>query len=151
MTVVKIQGSSLEEVYGTDVFSKPKRKKQGKRGDTTRDSTIHPNQHPNGIDDIFDYYESSNNEFEQTQSLQELQGTHPEYQRLSTHMPAVEADVLEHYSVQSNPRTHKDMLHKEEERENRYIDLGLYLFSGVFLIFIMEQFVNIGMALKSTV
>ena len=37
---------------------------------------------------------------------------------------------------------------KNELEENKYLDLSLYVISGILLIFILDQFVNIGWKLK---
>lgn len=149
MTVVKIQGSNLDEVYGTDAFSKPKRRKHIKRTNVSHDPSFErTHQQPTGIDDIFDYYDGSSHDQEISSSP--TSPSSPRSRQTPSPRPThtqIADDVVEHYATHVQ-KPHKDLLHAAEERENRYIDLGLYLLSGVFLIFILEQFVNIGMALK---
>ena len=44
---------------------------------------------------------------------------------------------------------YKEHFTNTSDREKQYLDLALYVFSGIVLIFVMEQFIQIGINLRS--
>jgi hypothetical protein len=143
MTVINIQGSSLDEIWG--VYDSPP---TGSSSSAKKRKSKRNNCKVWRLDDIVDTYNS--------QSPYELY-ERPKYSR--TQFPLHETDGGDEpreepeKEVHVEPSTHSIKEHytellNESKKEKLYIDLSLYVFSGVVLIFILEQFINIGMMLK---
>jgi hypothetical protein len=145
MTVMNLTGSDLNEVWGNEYHSKNKKKRNAKKEEAEV-------KKPNDLDDIMDYYHPS------------IFGSYQKSRYSRTQQPLPETDAEEredenkYINIRRNeehyvptPETTispKTLLMLQEERERQYLDLGMYIFSGVALIFILEQFINLGVALK---
>jgi hypothetical protein len=155
MTVTSVIGSSLEDVWGTD-FSNSKKKKKSKRTTTDTSSCDVYTKNPTQFDDIMDVY--SYTEDEPYNKIK--------YSRTQRHLSDTDAedrDADDEHIIIANPNTNPNSnnkkqkekkelfseLHKEEIKEKQYLDLSMYIFSGVALIFILEQFISIGIVLGS--
>jgi hypothetical protein len=161
MTVVTVIGSSLEDVWGQD-FSK-KKKRSRRNGEPSCDTY---SKTPTQFDDIMDVYSYNDNEpynktkFSRTQK--HLSDTDAEDRVLEDHIVSV--DSKDPYTKSktkeffSDPESINEFLVKNRDKllqyhnlgdnkEKQYLDLSMYIFSGIALIFILEQFVSIGIAL----
>jgi hypothetical protein len=143
MTVSKVVGSSLDEVWGNyDVAP------------SSKNSVPRPKKHK--VDNIMDnYYEKS--KWSRTQQPQsdadQSDGPRDELDRYVS-LKNRSGENTEHYM--ENPRGDAAVLVEptkeirgDVDRESMYLDLSLYVFSGIILIFIMEQFINIGVSLRT--
>ena len=69
--------------------------------------------------------------------------TQPQAQSQSQQPMQQQPQQNEHYTEP------KHLMMLNDDREKRYLDLSMYVFSGVALIFILEQFIHLGLLLKS--
>lgn len=140
MTVSKVVGSSLDEVWGNyDVAP------------SSKNSVPRPKKHK--VDNIMDnYYEKS--KWSRTQQPQsdadQSDGLRDDLDRYVS-LKNRSGENTEHYvdtqdAVFVQP---KKEIRGDADRESMYLDLSLYVFSGIILIFIMEQFINIGVSLRT--
>lgn len=152
MTVISISGSSLDEVWG-ETTSKPK----NKRKSTKQPSDPVCEKKSSNYDDIMDYYHPSihgiyeKSRYSRTQKKLTDTDADDRYDE-NVNVSGADEDLSqklppkfrEHYSDinYQSPTT-------DHEREKQYLDLSMYIFSGIALIFILEQFVSLGMALAS--
>lgn len=147
MTVIGTSYSFLEEVWGEH---QPKVKKERKNKSKSRRVIPEDDGVDSKYDDIMDTYGSHYGHYDKSEFSRTL---HP--------LPYTEAsdreEDLEGYTDKD------DILEKDKEKlakliemfdskhvvdkEKRYLDFGLYMFSGVALIFMMEQFLKIGITL----
>jgi hypothetical protein len=159
MTVISVFGSSLDEVWG-DVPGKQKSKKKSSK--RTPSDQLCERSPSTQYDEIMDYYHPS------------LAGIYEKSRYSRTQHPLTETDAEERYDENkyissSDPDVSKKLppqareyyvnaptasiMHVtgklNEDREKQYLDLSMYIFSGIALIFILEQFVSIGMALAN--
>jgi hypothetical protein len=132
MTVTSTSYSLLEEVWG-EPFDKPiKKKKTVKFCDERQSKRVQK------FDDIMDtYYPNSSNTYEEYNKS--------EFTRPNTREPR-EVHVENYAEPSTSERTVG--IKSMEDKEKQYLDMGMYVFSGVALIFIMEQFIQIGMKMK---
>lgn len=138
MTVINIQGSSLDEIWG--VYDQPPNANGKKRKQKRNNCKVWR------LDDIVDTYQSQfpyesyeRPKYSRTQfPLPDTDGGDEPREEPEKHVEVPMTSIKEHYSELLN----------EKNKEKLYIDLSLYVFSGVMLIFILEQFINIGMMLK---
>jgi hypothetical protein len=157
MTVMSLTGSSLEDVWGPAATAKQRRKRRS--ADNERECEVLAQNA--GFDDIMDNYYSPS-----------IYGQHEKarFSRTQKPLPDTDADSIGEREpseifvdaskvspLPQPPRLKEDftdgsareLARLQYEREQRYMDLGMYVFSGVALIFILEQFINLGVALKA--
>jgi hypothetical protein len=158
MAVGNLVGCDISEAYG-DSFDK-KKKKSGKKTGGKCDSM---KKNPVHVDDIMnDYYHPSiygiYEKSRYSRNQHPLQDTDSEdrdadddkYVEIGEGVKEPTKNSQEHYSDSAATKlSPKTLLMIHEEREKRYLDLSMYVFSGVALIFILEQFINLGVALKA--
>lgn len=156
MTVTSTNYSLIEEAWA-DAFEQPPssmdrpHKKKKKVRDPLCES--YAKRQPAKYDDIMDTYGGA--QYEQYNKLKYSRGH-------GNREPSMEMDVetyeeqndmseeeyhLRHMPVQAR-RKYMQRHAYLDDREKRYLDLGVYVFSGVALIFIMEQFIQIGLRMK---
>lgn len=144
-------GAPLEEVWGSDLETHPKR-------DAKRRSTKAPQQGNDPLfcdlssatkklDDIMNYFESSPQHYDKNPTSRS-QDTLP----MTDGEPRGEANVYpKGDAVFDMPKDRKVFIEKFDEqksREKQYLDFALYVFSGIVLIFVLEQFIQIGINLQ---
>lgn len=145
MTVISISGSSLEEVWG-EQQTKPKTKKKSSK--SSNDSMC---KKPTNYDDIMDYYHPSiHGIYEKSRYSRRDDDKEKRYDE-DVYVSAVEDEDIsqklpprlrEYYTERSGMQPHNVI-----DKEKQYLDLSMFVFSGIALIFILEQFVSIGMAI----
>jgi len=146
MTVVNIVGSSLDEIWGSYDLQKSKKKTNRKNREMCKPKNDERGKRDE-YDDIMGYssydwhdkarYSRTHHPLEDTDA--EEREDVDKYITIPSSVDSPDAKIVkEHYSS-----GHTD------DRERIYLDLSMYVFSGIALIFILEQFVTIGMALKS--
>jgi hypothetical protein len=144
MTVTSIIGSSLDDVWGTE-FNKKKRKSK-----KTSDPFC---KIPSRYDDIMDVYYPNEENYEKFDKTNYSRTMHPQEdtdaeERVTKDTHIKVKPPKETFSeLKSYFEKHKLKLVPKDEKEKQYMDLALYIFSGIVLIFILEQFVNIGIVL----
>ena len=157
MTVMNLNPSDLSEAYG-ESFTKSSKKKKSKRSgcDATRkkpaqfDDIISDFYHPS-LHGIYEKSRYSRNQHALPMTDSSDREEDDKYVNFDEddHDTSIKPQ-LENYQertpVQNNLPSKLLSIH--DEREKRYIDLSMYIFSGIALIFIMEQFINLGVALK---
>ena len=138
MTVSKVVGSSLDEVWGTYDIAPSSSQKQKKK-----------KQSMPKVDNIMDnYYDKT--KWSRTQlPLDDTDDSDAPRESIDKYIQLMNRseEAREHYE-QEKINTSSNNGSTSDDREAMYLDLALYVFSGIILIFIMEQFINIGMALK---
>lgn len=142
MTVSNTTYSYLEEAWG-ETFEKTKKSKSKKR-DATCDTFA---KSMAKFDDIMDVYATppSSEYYDKT-----------EFSRTQRHLPDTDAEDREtevktlrpNMSSKQDYRDHFEELPTRTTDDKLHLDFGMYLFSGVILIFIMEQFVQIGLNMR---
>ena len=154
LTVTNITGSELSEVWG-DAFTKPKKK----RGDNVCQSLV---KKPPPFDDIMNdfYHPSIQGTYEKSRDSRNqnaLPGTDTDEEREegdkfvevgSSNATPTPTDAT-NTAAKENFTEPKYLMMLNDDREKRYLDLSMYVFSGVALIFILEQFIHLGLLLKS--
>lgn len=162
MTVVNLTGCDLQDAWG-DSYSKPKKKKGSRNATDSCDSS---GKKPKNFDDIMNYYHPSifgvyeKSRYSRTQ--EPLPDTDGEEREVEDRFVSIGDTSSDSYEIVTKNEKHdpsgskehftgypKSLLLLQEEREKRYMDLAMYVFSGIALIFIMEQFINLGVALKT--
>ena len=69
----------------------------------------------------------------------------------SSSMPSAHLESAQPVHPAQQPYAHPPCQHGfEEASERQYLNFAMYVFSGVCLIFVMEQFVQIGMAMRGS-
>ena len=150
MTVGNLVGCDITEAYG-DAFNKKKKKSGKKYNEDKRENT---KKNPVNVDDIMnDYYHPSIYGVYEKSRYSRTQHPLPETDsedRDADDDIYVEIGTQENYSEKvKNVDSSKTLLMLQEQREKQYMDLSMYVFSGIALIFILEQFINLGVAMKS--
>jgi hypothetical protein len=166
MTVTPVIGSSLEDVWGQDFTKKKKRSKR--TGEPSCDTY---SKTPTQFDDIMDVYSYNENEpynktkFSRTQK--HLVDTDAEDRELEDHVVNVDSkdptsyikgktkefynnyESINEFLVKNRDKLlqHHNSISNINNKEKQYLDLSMYIFSGIALIFILEQFISIGIAL----
>lgn len=145
MTVMKVVGSSLDEVWGMYDSAPSSSQKQKKK-----------KQNMPKVDNIMDnYYDKTKWSrtqlpLDETDSIDAPRESVDKYIQL-TNRSGHEVS-REHYESEKYNENHTEkgntVSMKDDQTESMYVDLALYTFSGIILIFIMEQFINIGIALR---
>jgi hypothetical protein len=151
MTVLKVVGSSLDDVWGQDVIKKKKRPTK-RNSDPLCDMY---SDNPTRFDDIMNVYHPASNETYDKANYSRTQN-----HLLDTDADDRESDIRE--LTVGSEKTGKnttekfsqnsallDVIKRHGDKEKQYIDLAMYVFSGIALIFILEQFVSIGIALSN--
>jgi hypothetical protein len=148
MTVVNTNYSYLEEAWPE--LDKPKKTKTKKREQKEAQCDSFAKSMAK-FDDIMDVYAQPPNSeyynkipFSRTQD--HLPETDAEDRESVRHVqiPKVPKEVLDHYYEE--PQIPKEIFVQSDDKI--HLDFGMYLFSGVLLIFIMEQFVQIGLNMR---
>lgn len=143
MTVFSISGSSLDEVWG-DAFHKKQKK-------TKTPPSRKPFEDPfctvdkKRIDDIMDSYTTDVFDSYDKSRFSRSQKPPDEEDNEEKRYPAEK-----NFTIPSplKPSGHVLVENFDENREKMYLDLTMYVFSGIALIFILEQFITLGMHLK---
>jgi hypothetical protein len=154
MTVVNIIGSNLEDVWGPDVTSSSKKKKKSRKD---REATCNTyTRSPAYYDDIMDVYwpteEEPYNKSKYSRTQHPLSDTDAEERETEVHNVKVQQNFeKEHFTeLKDYIERNKDKFGSLfDDKEKQYLDMAMYVFSGIALIFILEQFVSIGMVLGS--
>lgn len=143
-------GAPLEEVWGNDLETHPaklnRRDKKKKQDGTLCDLY----EATKKLDDIMNYFENTPETYDKnptSRTQQKLPNTDAE--------PRGEAEVYpkkaEVYPLPKDQKVFVEGFDEQRSREKQYLDFALYVFSGIVLIFIMEQFINIGIHLQQKV
>lgn len=156
MTVFNIIGSNLEDVWGQD-YTNTKKKKKSKRSSDAMCTKF---------DNIMDVYQPENeiyneqyNKSRYSRSQRHLSDTDAEDRETEEHDIVVGSsnkynleDKNEKFSEFNEflKNKHHQMLPRED-KEKQYLDMSMYIFSGIAMIFIMEQFISIGIAIGSNI
>jgi hypothetical protein len=139
-------GASLEEVWGVNMdlplgsVTKPAAKKQR----PTDDEACQIYASAKKIDDIINYVQSKGESYEKTPTSR-------------SQMPLPETDGADRgqgeiiaKNIVDLPAERRMIFEgfQNQNRERDYLDFALYVFSGVVLIFVLEQFIQIGINLQ---
>jgi hypothetical protein len=138
MTVSKVVGSSLDEVWGA-YDSAPITQKKKKKQPMPKVDNI--------MDNYYDKTKWSRTQF----PLDETDDSDAPRESVDKYVKLISRNegLREHYDESHTPKiSNNHVAPTNDDKEAMYLDLALYVFSGIILIFIMEQFINIGMALK---
>ena len=177
MTVTTITGSELSEVWG-DAFNKSKKRRGGGRGGADCDSLVKKPPPFDDIMNDF-YHPSIHGIYEKSRFARDQHAladtdadgprededkfvsVGPSPQRPEEEQRVAPANAYANRLQDAARRTQqqtqqyehytepKHLMMLDDDREKRYLDLSMYVFSGVALIFILEQFIHLGLLLKS--
>ena len=153
MTVVKIVGSTLDEVWGD---SKVVKKKSAKRAKSLETDACDKIRGSAKFDDIMDIYHPNNYDWADKarysrtyHPLQDTDGQDRDELQKYVDVSSEQSKDSENKRNNTISKEHfVDVRNIEDNHEKLYLDMSLYVFSGIALIFILEQFISIGMALK---
>ncbi len=148
MTVSSINYAVLEEIWGESFDNTTNIEKKKKKKKSMDPLCQVYAKKPSKFDDIMDTYNSSNHEvYDKVQ-----------YSRTHHPLPDTDADEreMDKYLGIKDKQMHSLYQTKEgfesndifDKKEQLYLDFAMYIFSGIVLIFILEQFVQLGMAIK---
>lgn len=150
-------GASLEEVWGINMdlpqdASVSKTKKSQKT--TSLPSLSNSNKkcelyaNAKKLDDIMNYFQEKNESYEKSPTsrnqlpLPETDGAdRGEGEKIATAASTVELPP-------ERKMIYEGFQYQQQRRERDYLDFALYVFSGVVLIFVLEQFIQIGVNLQ---
>jgi hypothetical protein len=108
-----------------------------------KDNNRAHNKHFDDEDEQQDYHRGYNREYNQDRDK--------EYEKESTRNQPMQSKTLErNVEHRSASKTQHRPVFEEDTKQNEFafIDLLLYIVSGIILIFVMEQFVKIGLLLQ---
>jgi hypothetical protein len=157
-------------------LSKPKRSNNHKNKSSIRSKPKQPKKTPIVIapeddDDIYLQNAAETNYEDDDDSIAQLNSTHPPFEEVYSNTYEEsddEVDMCTNNNVKHTEEDEEDSqridnelqrnLHinsvrscSEFSKERQYIDLIIYVLSGIILIFMMEQFIQIGMRIKAPI
>jgi hypothetical protein len=156
-------GASLEEVWGINMdlphgaaaTSVPKQKKSQTLADVPASNSAKVSNtkcelyaNAKKLDDIMNYIQDRSEPYEKAptsrnqQPLPETDGAdRGEGEKIATAASVVELPP-------ERKMIYEGFQYQQQRREREYLDFALYVFSGVVLIFVLEQFIQIGINLQ---
>ena len=143
-------GASLEEVWGVNMdlplgsVVRPVTKSVQKKQRPTDEAACEIYASAKKLDDIMNYVQSKSESYEKTPTSRS-QNPLPETD--GTNRGDAEKIVNKLIDLPSE----RKMIYEGFQNQNRerdYLDFALYVFSGVVLIFVLEQFIQIGINLQ---
>lgn len=140
MTVMRVVGSSLEEAWGEELpHSSPPSETTQKKKRSSKSKT-------RGLEDIMSFETYSKTPYSRTMKpLPETDAEERDDDEKSLQIPSTFKSSRAHTNPNLSATEH--FLETQQNREKQHLDLAMYVFSGVALIFILEQFIQIGKAL----
>lgn len=136
-------GAALEDVWGDSmVMELPQ---QPRKNDKKQSDVCEIYAQSKKLDDIMNYFEKKGDVYDKVptsrtqETLPETEGT-DRGDSVVTSRKAID--------LPEERRMVYEGFEQHQRRERDYIDFALYVFSGVVLIFVMEQFIQIGINLQ---
>ena len=145
-------GAPLEEVWGQDLETHPrrgaaKRDKPRPQKENNSDALCDLALATKKLDDIMNYFEKTPEPFDKTPTSR-TQKPLPETDAEPRGEEVVYATKENVFPMPKDRKVFVEGFDSQRSREKQYLDFALYVFSGIVLIFVMEQFVNIGIHLQ---
>lgn len=145
----------MEEVWGQDLETHPRRGGGSKRDrprpqrESNSDALCDLASATKKLDDIMNYFENTPEPFDKTPTSR-TQKALPETDAEPRGEEVVYASRAQEnvFPMPKDRKVFVEGFDSQRSREQQYLDFALYVFSGIVLIFVMEQFVNIGIHLQ---
>jgi hypothetical protein len=99
------------------------------------------------LDDIMNYFEKTPAAYDKTPTSR-TQKPLPETDAEPRGEEVVYTTKENVFPMPKDRKVFVEGFESQRSREQQYLDFALYVFSGIVLIFVMEQFVNIGIHLQ---
>ncbi len=141
-------GAPLEEVWGVNMDLPQGASVQKTRKTTKPTSKCDLYADAKKLDDIMNYFQEKNESYEKSptsrnqKALPETDGAdRAEGEKIATTASTVDLPP-------ERKMIYEGFEYQQQRRERDYLDFALYVFSGVVLIFVLEQFIQIGINLQ---
>lgn len=136
-------GAPLEEVWGDSMVTELPR--QPKKSTKKQTDVCELYAQSKKLDDIMDYFEKKGEAYDKVPTSR-TQETLPETDGTDRGESVVSARSS--IDLPEERRLVYEGFEQHQRRERDYLDFALYVFSGIVLIFVMEQFIQIGINMQ---